>query len=110
MSNSDDIKILTRIKKTHERIVLIAGIGMGVALSTYFFTFGMLIDNDSTVLLWFQMISSIVFIFGLIYIKALAFLITKIILGFNSENSDWLGRLKIVDMDKDVEELVTNES
>ena len=105
MSNTDDIKILTRIKKTHERIVLVAGIGMGIMLSAYFFTFGMLIDRNAVGLLWFQMLSSIAFIFGLVFIKSLAFFIAKIVLGFNTENRDWLDRLSAKDLEKDAEEL-----
>jgi len=105
MSNQDDIKILTRIKKTHERIVLTSGITMGILLSSYFFTFAMLIDRNAVGMLWFELLSAIAFIFGLVYIKALGFFLTKLLLGFKEENRPWLDRLSIKALDKDVDVL-----
>ena len=100
MTNENDIEIKRKIKKTHERIAIIAGVGMGVALSSYFFTFGMLIDRDATGALWFQIITSILFIFGLVYLKSLAFFITKLILGFDGECRRVLTGMKVKDLDQ----------
>ncbi len=99
MTNQNDTEILKKIKKTHERIAISAGIIMGVALSSYFFTFGMLIDRDATGALWFQIITSILFIFGLVYLKPLAFFITKLILGFNGECRRVLDGMKVKDLE-----------
>ena len=100
MSNENDIKTLQKIKKTHERIAIIAGVIMGVALSSYFFTFAMLIDRDATAALWFQIITSVLFVFGLIFLKRLAFFLTKILLGMNSDCRRLLKGMSVADLDK----------
>ncbi len=99
MSNENDNKTLQKIKKTHERIAIIAGIVMGVMLSSYFFTFGMLIDRDATGALWFQVITSVLFVFGLIFLKPLAFFLTKILLGMNAECRQKLKGMKVTDLE-----------
>ena len=76
MSNENDPQTLQRIKKIHGRVAVVAGAVMGVALSAYFFTFGMLIDQGATAILWFQLITMVLFIFGLIFLKRVAFFIT----------------------------------
>ena len=100
MTEQTDIEILKKIKKAHERIAITAGIIMGVMLSSYFFTFGMLIDRDATGALWFQIITSVLFVFGLIFLKRLALFITKLILGFNSNYRRVLQGMKVADLDK----------
>ncbi|ALP54406.1 hypothetical protein Tel_15320 [Candidatus Tenderia electrophaga] len=95
--HSEDI--LQTIKKTHERIAISAGVVMGVALSTYFFTFGMIIDRDASGALWFQIITSVLFVFGLIYLKRLAFFLTKLILGFKAKYRSALQGMRISDLD-----------
>lgn len=100
MTTQNDTEILHKIKKTHERIAITAGVVMGVVLSSYFFTFGMLIDRDATAALWFQIITSVLFIFGLIFLKRLAFFFTKLILGFKTEYREALAGMKAQDLDK----------
>lgn len=100
MTKSSDTKILQKIKKTHERIAITAGIVMGVALSSYFFTFGMLIDRDASGALWFQIITSVLFVFGLIFLKRLAFFLTKLVLGYNGEYRRALRGMKVADLDR----------
>ena len=59
MSNQNDPQTLQRIKKINGRVAVVAGAVMGVALSSYFFTFGMLIDQGATAILWFQLITMV---------------------------------------------------
>ncbi len=99
MSNENDNKTLQKIKKTHERIAIISGIVMGLMLSAYFFTFGMLIDRDATAALWFQIITSVLFVFGLIFLKRVAFFLTKILLGMNSDCRRLLKNMSVADLD-----------
>lgn len=100
MTNEKDSQTLQRIKKIHERIVITTGIAMGIALSSYFFTFGMLIDSGGTFMLWFQVITSVLFIFGLIYIKPLALLIAKVLLVSNSDCRQMMKGMKAADLEK----------
>ena len=99
MTNDNDIEIKKKIKKIHERTAITVGIIMGVMLSSYFFTFGMLIDRNATGALWFQIITSVLFVFGLIFLKRLAFFITKLILGFNGDCRRVLTGMKVKDLE-----------
>ncbi len=101
MTNENHSQTLQKIKKVHDRIVIIVGVTMGIALSSYFFTFGMLIDSDATFMLWFQVVTSILFIFGLVYIKPLGLLLTKMLLATNSDCSQMLKGMRVVDLEKE---------
>jgi len=101
MSNENQLETVQKIKRTHGRIAVFAGVIMGVALSSYFFTFGMLIDRGATAALWFQLITMVLFIFGLIFLKRLAFFITRILLTFNEDCRRALKGMKLADLDKD---------
>jgi len=100
MTNENDSQTLQKIKKIHERIVITVGVTMGIALSSYFFTFGMLIDRDATFMLWFQVITSVLFIFGLVYIKPLALMIAKVLLASNSDCRQMLKDMTASDLEK----------
>jgi len=100
MTNENDSQTLQKIKKVHDRIVISVGMVMGIALSSYFFTFGMLIDRNATFMLWFQMITSVLFIFGLVYIKPLALLLAKILLSSDSDCRQMLKGMKVTDLEK----------
>lgn len=100
MTNENDSKTLQKIKKTHERIVITVGIAMGIALSSYFFTYGMLIDRDATAVIWFQLITTVLFIFGLIFIKRLAMVLTKVLLAANPDCRQMLKGMKAADLEK----------
>ena len=84
----------------HGRTAIVAGVIMGLALSSYFFTFGMLIDMGATAALWFQIITMVLFIFGLIYLKRVAFFITRIVLSLNGDCRRALKGLKPADLEK----------
>jgi Kef-type K+ transport system membrane component KefB len=100
MTSDDDLKILHKIKSTHGRVAIIAGVIMGLALSSYFFTFGMLIDQGATAMLWFQIVTMVLFIFGLIFLKRLAFFITRIFLALNGDCRRVLKGMKLADLEK----------
>ena len=101
MTDESQQDTVQKIKKTHGRIAVIAGVIMGVALSSYFFTFGMLIDRGATAALWFQFITMVLFIFGLIFLKRLALFITRIVLAFNADCRRVLKGMTLADLEKD---------
>ena len=100
MSDGNDTETLQKIKRIHGRVIVIAAVIMGVALSSYFFTFGMLIDKGATAVLWFQIITMVLFIFGLIFIKRLAFFITRMLLVFNADCRRMLRGMKAAELEK----------
>ena len=64
MTEEYDIKTQQKIKKIYSRIVIIAGTIMGFAMCIYFFTYGTLIDYGYDLLLWFEFITTVLFVFG----------------------------------------------
>ena len=100
MTNETDLNSLHKKKTIHGRVTIITGVIMGVALSSYFFTFGMLIDAGKTAILWFQLITMILFIFGLIFLKRLGLFLTRMILAFNADYRRLLKGMKLADLEK----------
>jgi cobalamin biosynthesis protein CobD/CbiB len=100
MTEENDIMIQQKIKKMHSRIVTVAGTFMGVVLSIYFFTYSTLLDQGNNFLLWFEIITAVLFIFGLIYLKRLALFITRILLSTDSDCRRMLKGITVADLEK----------
>jgi hypothetical protein len=69
------------IKKTHENLVVGVGVSIGMILLVYFFTFAMFVDRASAALVWFQVITTILMAFMLVFIKKTSFFLTRLLLG-----------------------------
>jgi cobalamin biosynthesis protein CobD/CbiB len=100
MKPASDNQALQKIKKTHERVAVISGTFMAVTMSIYFFTFSRLMDTGATALFWFEIITAVLFLFGLIFLKRLAFFITRMVLGGDADCRRALQGMKVVDLDK----------
>ncbi len=108
MNQQDEIDVIRKIKKFHEGIVVFSGVMIGVILSVYFFTFSMIIDSGSPLLLYFQIITSVLFVVVLFFLKKVAFFLTQLLLGRNPRCQILLKVLVAADLDKD-EETLLNE-
>jgi len=100
MTEENDTKTLHKIKKTYSRIVVVAGTLMGFVLCTYFFTLGILIDGGHTVMLWVEILTTVLFVLGLVYLKPLALSITRILLSANAEGRHMLKGMTVADIEK----------
>ena len=98
MTQENETQILRKIKKTHERVAVTAGTIMAITMSIYFFTFSTLMDTGNTALFWFEAVTSVLFLFGLIYLKRLAFFITRMVLGRNAECRRVLKGMTVADL------------
>ena len=81
MSEQETLNAIRRIKKTHENLVVFIGVLIGMTLLIYFFTFAMFVDKASTVLVWFETITTILMAFMLVFLKRVGFFLTKLRLG-----------------------------
>ena len=100
MTQENDTQTLQKIKKTHEQVAVVAGTIMAIIMSIYFFTFSTLMDTGNTALFWFEAVTAVLFLFGLIYLKRLAFFITRLVLGRNADCRRALQGMKVADLDK----------
>lgn len=100
MMEESYIKAQQKIKKMYGRIVIVAGTFMGVAMGIYFFTYGTLIDKGDNALLWLEIITTVLFVFGLIYLKRLSLFITRILLSTNTDCRRLLKDMTVEDIEK----------
>jgi hypothetical protein len=100
------VEALRKLKAAQERYVLILGLGIGVTLVLYFFTFAQVIDRGYTGVLWFQAVSSIVMVAALFMLKRLAFCLVRLLHGRRSPYREILARIAPSDLDQEPEKLV----
>ena len=81
MSEQETLDAIRRIKKTHENLVVFIGVLIGMTLLIYFFTFAMFVDKASTVLVWFETITTILMALMLVFLKKVGFFLTRLLLG-----------------------------
>ena len=106
MTEEQTLNAIRKIKKTHENLVVYGGIAMGFTLAVYFFTFPQLIDHGATGILWFQGITTILAGFGFVYLKKIAYAITKLLLGRDPLRRQLMASLTPTDLLKDDENLL----
>ena len=106
MSEQETLDAIGRIKKTHENLVVTVGVLIGMTLLIYFFTFAMFVDKASTVLIWFEVITTILMALMLVYLKKVGFFLTRILLGRRPDCRAVLAVLKTADLALDEQAIV----
>lgn len=99
----EKILAIQAIHKTQRRIATNGGITMGMIMVIYFFTFAALVDRAMYGPLLFEVITSIAFLFALIFLTPLSFRLTKMIHG--RRYATVLAQLVASDINKTPEEL-----
>jgi hypothetical protein len=99
----NNIDIIKKIQKRQNTLSVSIGVAIGVILSAYFFSFAMLIDKGSGAFLAIQGITTIIFVFVLIFLKRVSFFFTRLTLGGNPDIRRVLSQLTVKDLDKDAE-------
>lgn len=97
---------IRRIKKTHENFVVALGITIGLILGVYFFSFAALIDSAPPIAIQFLMVTTVLLVLALIYVKRIALFFTRLKLGRKSEYKPLLAALVVADLAKDEEALL----
>ena len=85
MPQQDISSAITQIKKTQENFKVGVGILAGTILIIYFFTYGALVDAKSRSLIWFEVITSVMMLFVLLFLRRVCFFLTRIKLGRKTE-------------------------
>ncbi len=83
------------------------GILSGMILLVYFFTYGALVDAVGSSLIWFEVITSIMVLFVLLFLRRVCFFLTRLKLGRQADCSAILKKLKLVDLTLDDNALLT---
>ena len=85
MPQQDTRSAIAQIKKTHENFMVSLGVLIGTILVVYFFTYGALVDSVTSSLIWFEVITSVMMLFVLLFLRRVCFFLTRIKLGRKTE-------------------------
>lgn len=105
MSTDETLVALRKLKKTHENFAVGIGIAIGIILFGYFFSFAAFVDHLKSGLVIFQIITTIAFVFCLIFLKKVAFFCTKLKYGKQEPYCQLLQNIRHQDLEKDEKDL-----
>lgn len=77
----DQLAIIKKIQNTQNNIKIFTAVPMGVLMIGYFFSYATLIDHGLTGFLFFEIISSILFVLAFIFLNPLSFFAVRLIYG-----------------------------
>ena len=106
MPQQDISNVITQIKKTHENFMVGVGILAGTILIIYFFTYGALVDSKTSSLIWFEVITSVMMLFVLIFLRRVCFFLTRFQLGRREGYAVVFGKIAAADLSLDDEALL----
>lgn len=105
MPQQDTLSAIAQIKKTLENFMISIGILSGVILLIYFFTYGALVDAVGSSLIWFEVITSVMVLFVLLFLKRVCFFLTRLKLG-RGKTSVVLKKIQLSDLALNEEDLL----
>jgi len=91
---------IEKVKSTHANMVVTFGVGIGVILGIYFFTFPQFLDRAPGVVT-FQAISAVFLFASFFFLKRIAFLMTRLRLVGKPDCKSILQAISVADVDKD---------
>jgi hypothetical protein len=77
MANSEMIETIESLQNSLSNIKVFTAVPMGVMLILYFFSFATAIDRGMYGLLTFEIVTTVLFIFAIIYINKVSFVLLK---------------------------------
>lgn len=101
INSSDDIQasqVIESLQQSYSNIKIFTAVPMGVLMILYFFSFATLIDKGMSGLLWFEIITSIVFLIYFVFINRAAFAILKILCRKNSRKREILALMDVTEL------------
>lgn len=101
MSEQITIDIIRTVKKAHENIMVTIGVLIGILLIIYFFTFAQFFDRGYMAVVYFQAITSVLFVVVLFLLKRVAFTVVRMIYGRRGAYQAFLSAIDASDLDKD---------
>ena len=101
MPQQDTLTAIRQIHKTLENFMVSLGIVIGMLLVIYFFTYGALVDSPTSSLIWFEVVTSILMVLVLVYLKRVSFFLTRLKLGRRADCGKVLKQLAYADLSLD---------
>jgi hypothetical protein len=95
------IEIIRTVKKAHENIMVFTGVLIGIVLIAYFFSFAQFFDRGYMAVVYFQAVTSVLFVIALFMLKRIAFVAVRAIYGRRGAYRAFLSAIVASDLDKD---------
>ncbi len=99
MSEPDEFSPIQRIKKSQENTVVVLGVSIGFMLLLYFFTFAAMVDGRGSVMAWFETVTTVLMAVMLVFIKRIAFFLTRLRLSRRAEYRDVFASLTVAELE-----------
>lgn len=96
--NKQFSETIESLQQSYSNIKIFTAVPMGILLIIYFFSFAMLIDKGMNAALWFEIITSILFVFYFIFINKAAFAILKFLNRSRSPNREILSLMNVSEL------------
>ena len=96
---------IENLQQSYSNIKIFTAVPMGILLILYFFSFATLIDKGMNTALWFEIVTSILFVIYFIFINKAAFFILKILNRNKSPNRDILSLMNVSELSMQPEAL-----
>jgi len=100
MTRIIDLDIIEQIQSTQRKIKMYTAVPMGILLMLYFFSFATLLDKAPTAFFQFELFSSIIFIFTLVFLNQYSFYLTRFIYRNKPSHASVLQLLQPEDIDE----------
>lgn len=75
--HENEIAAIERLQNILGNIKVITGIAIGTVLLLYFFSYAMLVDQGMSGALWFEVVTTVLCVLGLVYLNSVAFFMLK---------------------------------
>ncbi|NOX76622.1 MAG: hypothetical protein GXP17_08455 [Gammaproteobacteria bacterium] len=106
MPRQDTLNAIAHIRKTLENFMVVIGILTGTILLIYFFTYGALVDSTTSSLIWFEVVTSVLMVLVLVFLKRVCFFLTRLKLGRRGEYQVLLAKMGLSDLALDEQALM----
>lgn len=84
MTQDEVLEVIEQLQNKHNNVKVVSGVIMGVMMILYFFSYATLVDKGLNGLLYFEIITTILFMLALIKLNRFAYLILRLRFGTKS--------------------------
>ena len=102
----DQLEIIKKIQNTQNNIKVFTAVPMGVLMILYFFSYATLIDNGLTGFLFFEIVTTVLFVLALIFLNPLSFFVVRLLYGSREPYKDVMQKLTAINIVQPAEKLV----
>ena len=93
MSEDERKAIIATIRKRQENLAVVIGVVIAMTLSTFFFTYALLVDRGLSGALWMMAVATLLMLAILIKLRSVAFFLIRLWLGWQPRYKEVLATM-----------------